>query len=629
MFKNVWSYFNAHIFSKKIQYVGVLTLFLMVWQGCSAQGKWVFDLKKGQIGYVNTNPTPSKDRRLKDAPKAIEEILTEFKVPGASVVVVEKDKVLMASGFGYRDLATKTAANDSTLFLIGSCTKAFTTALMGTLMDEKKLDFDKPVNSYWPELRFKDPLLTQQVTLRDMMTHRTGLPRHDLAWYLRGTSTDRAELLKCIANFDASAGLREYWQYNNFMYMAQGALAEHLTGNTWEQLVKERILAPLGMRHAVLTSSELRRSNNRSTGYLYREKESLIQAMDYYTFSGMEPAGSIAASAQDMSKWLQLWVRGGDIQGKSLFSSSFYQQAIKVQMAMPPGGNRPELNTYMMGYGLGWMIRSYKGHYFVEHGGNIDGFSATTGFFPNDSVAIYVCVNQNGSAAAAAIRNWLADRMLEETPTDWIKTLKSSPVEADGADLSQIAGTTPSHAVDEYTGTYQHSGYGDIVIFSKNGGLMARLGQDTVQVAHVHYDIFKFTGERLAEIGESNGMKFRFNTGYDGHISSLDAKLEPALERELIFTKKIEVQPSNTSVDFNLYIGNYNLSGTKVKVFERNKTLYISIPGQPDYELLPYKPDEFKLTVAEGYFIRFEQQGGKVVAAYSVQPNGTFKMERE
>lgn len=174
----------------------------------------------------------AQDKRLAGIDTAMQRILKEFNAVGVSVSVVEKNKVVLAQGFGYKDLEGKKPVTPQTLFQIGSCTKAFTTTLLGTLMDEKLLDFDKPVSEYLPELIFKDDNLTKNVTTRDMMTHRTGLPRHDFAWYLRGTTTNRAEMLKAVRYFEESAGLRETWQYNNFMYMAQGALAEKLTGKT-------------------------------------------------------------------------------------------------------------------------------------------------------------------------------------------------------------------------------------------------------------------------------------------------------------------------------------------------------------------------------------------------------------
>lgn len=623
---------RAFDFNRLAQY-SLLGLLLIVFASSSygQKRKWYFEVgKNGKIGFVNTKTGLPKDSRLEGMGEAVENILSAFNVPGASVVIVEKNKVLLAKGFGYKDLEHKTPVTEQTLFPIGSCTKAFTTALMGMLMDEKKVDFDKPVHNYLPELEFKKNELTQQVTLRDMMTHRTGLPRHDFAWYLRGNSTNRAGLLEAVRYFEPSAGLRETWQYNNYMYMAQGVLAEKLAGQSWEQLVAARIFEPLGMQQAVLSTPDLAKAPDHALGYAYDEKSKTIRLLDYYYFSGMEPAGSICAGAQDMAKWLQLWIHGGQWAGKSLFSTAFYQQATRTQMAMP-GADRPELGAYMYGYGLGWMIRGYKGHYFVEHGGNIDGFSATTGFFPSDSIGIYVCVNQNGSKAQSAIRNWIADRMLGVNKTDWMAELmpktEAAPSKQEG-DLSQVTGTQPSHALADYAGVYQNKGYGEIKMYLQDNRLWVTFSGDTARVEHFHYDIFKIKSEKLDDAGEENGVKIRFLTGYDGAISGFEGQLEPALSEGIAFSK----QPATIEVsdgDLKKYEGTYSLSGMKIKIFLQNNTLRMSVPGQPEYELAPHKTDEFRLTIADGYFVRFEMTAGKAMAAYSIQPNGTFKMVRE
>ncbi|MEI6409029.1 MAG: serine hydrolase [Bacteroidota bacterium] len=624
---------NTFKFKRIIQY-GLLGLLLLTTlnDGFGQKRKWYIEVgKNGKVGFINDKTDLPKDSRLIGMGEALQNMLNTFNVPGASVVIVEKDKVLLAKGFGYKDLQAKVPVTENTLFPIGSCTKAFTAALMGTLSDEKKVDFDLPVNNYLPELQFKKPELTQQVTLRDMMTHRTGLPRHDFAWYLRGSTADRMTLLHAIRYFDVSAGLRETWQYNNYMYMAQGALAEKITGKTWEQLVAARIFAPIGMEQAVLSTPDLVKSPDHALGYSYNEKDKTIEQMDYYYFSGMEPAGSISVGAQDMAKWLKLWIHGGQWAGKPLFSTAFYQQAIKTQMAMAGSGDRPELNSYVYGYGLGWMVKGYKGHHFIEHGGNIDGFSATTGFFPNDSIGIYVCVNQNNSDAQLAIRNWIADRMLGLNKTDWTALLMPKPDEAPShqeADLSQVSGTQASHPLAEYTGIYQNEGYGDIKVFLHDNSLWATFGNDTVHVEHFHYDIFKMKSDKLDASGEQNGIKIRFHTGYNGAISGFDGQLEPALPNGIEFTRQ-PLAMEISSDELKKYEGIYSMGGAKIKVYTQNNGLRMSVPGQPEYELAPHKPDEFRLTIAEGYFIRFEMKDGKAVAAYSIQPDGTFKMVRD
>jgi CubicO group peptidase (beta-lactamase class C family) len=578
----------------------------------------------------------AQDKRLMGIDTAIQRILTEFHVPGAIVTVVEKDRIILAEGYGYKDFENKKKATPNTLFQIASCSKAFTSAILGTLEGEKLLDLDKPVNGYMPELRFKDPYLTAHVTTRDMMTHRTGLPRHDMAWYLRGSNTNRAEMVKVIEEFEASAGLRETWQYNNFMFMAQGALAEKLTGKTWEMLLEERIFKPLGMKNAQHSAKGILANKDYALPYSYNEDKDKLKKLDIYQFYGMEPAGSIAANAIDMGQWLRLWVNSGKYAGKEILPLSYYQEAIKNQMAMTNATNNATLNTYTYGYGFGWMIKSYKGHAQVEHGGNIDGFSSTTCFFPADSIGIFVSVNQNGSVAQGNIRNWIADRLLNVEKTDWTSYLqgkkkdakKEEKEEAAKEDLGQKKGTSPSHAPNDYLGKYDNTGYGSLIVYQGDKGPMAIFGKDTAFLEHYHYDVFKLKSTHLEDTDEDTGIKFRFLTNFDGEISGLDGQFEPALKNPILFKK----EPKTVAVaetTLQMYIGTYQIQGADVTIALKNGTLRMTVPGQPEYELIPSKEHEFRLKDLEGFNAKFEVKDGKVTAMYSIQPNGTFKMERK
>ena len=582
---------------------------------------------------ISTHFTHAQDKRLAGIDTAILRILTEFNAVGVTVAVVEKNNVLLAKGYGYKDLDNKKSVTPQTLFQIGSCSKAFTTTLLGMLMDEKLLDFDKPVHEYLPELKFKDDNLNKNVTTRDMMTHRTGLPRHDLAWYLR-PKTSRAELLKAVSQFEASAGLRETWQYNNFMYMAQGVLAEKLTQKSWEKLLQERIFTPLSMNGSKYTTADMLKADDYSLPYNYDDEKKKIKKLDYYHFSGMEPAGSIASNAKDMSEWLKTWINVGKYNGKEIFSATFYNQAIKPQMAMAGSPDKRDLNMFIHGYGLGWMIKTYKGHHQVEHGGNIDGFSTTTCFYPNDSIGIFVSVNQNGSAVQGVIRTWISDRLLNLEKTDWVlinkpkkDDKKDDKKEEKQADLSQKKGTQPSHKMEEYVGNYKNEGYGTITIFKNDTALFTILGKDTARLQHFHYDVFKLVSTKLEDLDEG-GMKIRFNLNYDGDIVSLDSKLEQALKNEIVFSKDAP-QIKLMAADLKKYEGEYTISGATVKIFEKSDALHMTVPGQPEYELTPSKTDEFKLKGLEGYAVRFDVKEGKATAAYSIQPNGTFKMSKK
>lgn len=194
------------------------------------------------------------DKRLAGIEAEVNKILKDYKAPGVTIAVVEKNKVIYTGGFGYRDAEKKLPVTENSLFAIGSCTKAFTSTMLGSLAEDGLLDLDKPVRNYLPELKFYNEHLNAHVTIRDMMCHRTGLPRHDFSWY--GSAVSRMELLKRIEYQEPTAELREKYQYNNFMFMSQGVLLEKLTGKSWETNIKERIFNPLGMDNTVTTVAD-------------------------------------------------------------------------------------------------------------------------------------------------------------------------------------------------------------------------------------------------------------------------------------------------------------------------------------------------------------------------------------
>src|SRR5437868_13608129 len=217
------------------------------------------------------------DKRFNGLDTFVNRILKEWHAAGCAVAVVDRDKVVFLKGFGYKDYAERSPVTENTLFAIGSCSKAFTASLLGMLVKEGKLDLDKPVHQYLPELKFYSDYLTDHVTARDMMCHRTGLPRHDYSWY--GAHTTRDSLIYRIRFLEPNAELREKWQYNNFMFLAQGVLAEKLYGKKWETVVKEKIFVPLGMNNSDFSVTDLQKDNDFSYGY--REHKDSVLKMDY------------------------------------------------------------------------------------------------------------------------------------------------------------------------------------------------------------------------------------------------------------------------------------------------------------------------------------------------------------
>lgn len=578
----------------------------------------------------------NQDPRLKGLDTMINRVLSGWNAPGCGVAVVEKDKVLFAGGFGFRDYEAKKPATANTVFQIGSCTKAFTSALLGVLANEGKLDLDEKVTAYLPGLRLYNDELNNYLTVRDLACHRSGLPRHDLAWYLNPTTRD--SFVQRMAYFEPSVGLRQRWQYNNFGFLLQGVIAEKLSGKSWEDNIRERFFQPLGMKTALFDIWNAPAAADVAKGY--SEKDGVVKFMDYYRIEGMGPAGSINASASEMANWLMAWINGGKFNGQEILPSAYLGQAMSGQMAMggdAPGADNP--NIYFRNYGLGWMLSSYYGHYRVEHGGNINGFSANVCFFPGDSIGIVVLVNQNGSQATSVIRNLIADRLLGLKYHDWQTDLKTrngkqtAAAKAAGKpeDLGRKTGTRPSHALPEFAGNYSHSGYGSLVVSARNDSLFARSSYANFYLQHYHYDIFKPISQTDGMgADEDSPIRLQFTTDLKGDIAELHAVgLEPAV-KEIVFSKKATAVKMEKS-DLEIYCGEYALGGMTCKVYLRpDNTLMVFVPGQPDYETLPVGNHEFKLKIIDGYSVRFEVDGkGKSTAMNFIQPNGTFKATRK
>jgi CubicO group peptidase (beta-lactamase class C family) len=256
------------------------------------------------FAFLGLNAQPPTDARLKGLDTFAINVLKDWHAAGVTIAVVEKGKVVYTGGFGYRDLDKKLPVTENTQFAIGSCTKAFTASIIGMLQQDGKLDLDKPVRNYLPELKFQNEYTNDHATLRDMMCHRTGLPRHDLSWYASWAT--RNELLERIQYMEPTAELREKWQYNNFMFMAQGVVIEKLTGKSWEENMKERILKPLGMDNTNLSTTVMEKSSDHSLAFA--TKDSSVKAIPYRNIDAMGPlCKRYGQMAHHLDQWRQVY----------------------------------------------------------------------------------------------------------------------------------------------------------------------------------------------------------------------------------------------------------------------------------------------------------------------------------
>lgn len=580
------------------------------------------------VSFTNAFSQAKIDSKLID--KKLTELQETTKTVGFSVAIVKNNEVIYSKGFGYADLEKKQKADANTLFAIGSSTKAFTVGLIGIMEAEKGLKFTDSPRKYIPELSFFNDELNNKVTINDMISHRTGLPRHDFSWYLF-PSDSKDSLVARIKYQEPFTGLREKWYYNNFMYLSLGVITEKLTKKSWEENIEERFFKPLQMTRSNLNIKDLQNASNASKGYALEDFET-SKLLPYYNIAAISPAGSINSSANEMANWVKIWLNEGKFNGTQVLPKSFVEKAINPLMLIGAGIADPKFpDQQLNSYGYAWFTSSYKGHYRVEHGGNIDGFSANVSFFPTDKIGIVVLVNQDGSALPSLARNMISDVVLNLNKTDWnayyeekIKLAKSQKTknEAD-ENAGTVPNTKPSHSLSEYTGKYHNKGYGTFTIEVKNDSLFAKFPREETYLNHRHYDVFKsyFLKDGKIDLKNKDGFNFNFQTNEMGDIASASLKIEPTLE-PIIFertTTNIQIKKEKLQT----YIGTYSLSGTDLKVFLKGENLTLLVPGQPEYTLTPVKEDEFIIKGLSGYKAKFERTE-KSFDLKLIQPNGVF-----
>lgn len=580
--------------------------------------------------------TPDYAKRLAGIEKELEKVLADQRMAGYSVAVVYKDKVLYTKGFGYRDFENKKPVTPNTLFAIGSSSKAFTAAILGQLEKEGKLKLDDLATTHLPQLSFKYDYMNTGITIRDMMCHRTGLSRFDYSWYLFNTA-NRDSMIKRVKYMEPNAKLRERWQYNNFMFLAQGMIAEKITEKSWEDNIQQRFFVPLKMTRSNTNIFTTQKDADASLPYTLDDKFAITK-IPYYNINGMGPAGSINSCANDMANWVSTWIMGGKFNGTEIIPASYVRDASSSQMVIPGGlpGAHPDIQ--FSNYGLGWFLKSYRGHYLVEHGGNIDGFSASVAFYPSDSIGIVVLTNQNGSSATGLVRNIISDKLFALEPIPWNADAKKemeSIIELEKKkektpDTLQVKNTHPSHPLKDYTGLYGNPAFSEFTVTYKNDTLFTYIAGKKAWLKHYHYDVFEFRSaepEDKAEGTDELHFFVNFGTANSGKIESASIEMDEPGKPTVFSRQAIKVNLSEE--DLNKYVGDYDLEGMTVKIYLKGKTLMVLVPGQPDYETASVGNDTFDLTIIKGYSVKFTVENGRSKAVTFVQPNGNFTAKRK
>lgn len=444
--------------------------------------------------------------KLHGFPEYIQQQMEQWKVPGLAIAVIQGQQIAMAEGFGLRNVELGLKVTPETLFAIGSCTKAFTAMSAGMLVDEGKLDWDRPVKEYLPNFKLFDGFATERITIRDMLCHRSGLPRHDLMWY--NAPFTREEIIERLQYLEPNHDFRSKWQYNNLMYTAAGYLVGQLAGVPWEQWVQERIFEPLLMANSNFSIEETARHTNAAVPYI--DKDNQMQATAYRNLDVIGPAGSINSNVMEMANWVLLQLNQGAFQGQRLVTEGSIATMHTPQMPCDSSYFwKKELPICT--YGLGWCIESYRGYQLVHHNGGIDGFSSLISFLPQENIGVVLLTNKNGSLLPRFLSYTLFDRLLELEPLDWSERMateikqyeewakqgKEAMRKETDRSGNEDRGSVTVRAANEYAGRFEHPAYGELVVEWADGQLralfhglafpMTPLGDDRYEL---YFDVF-------------------------------------------------------------------------------------------------------------------------------------------
>jgi CubicO group peptidase (beta-lactamase class C family) len=558
----------------------------------------------------------------------VNQAIKDWEVPGVAIAIVKNGEVILTEGFGMRDVAGKLAVTSKTLFAIGSCTKAFTTFVMGTLVDEGKLDWDKPVRTYAPEIQLYDRAASELLTPRDLVTHRSGLPRHDLVWY--NATLSRKEIVRRLPYLEPSEPIRSKFQYNNIMFMTAGYLVDSLTGMPWEEAVRKRIFEPLEM-----TGSNFSVKDSQKTADFakpYDDRDDRIVEIPFRDITNAGPAGSINSSVTDMARWLIVNSQKGKIAGRQLISSAVLAEIHTPHMTTGAPQERPEIGP--AGYGLGWGVDDYRGHRRAVHGGGIDGFSAMTTIYPQDGLGIVVLSNMNGTGLPEMLSRHAADRILSLSPIDWsgeqLKKTKLAKAAAKSAKTKKTSvrrpGTTPAHPLGEYAGQYEHPGYGVVAVEQRDGKLNISYNGIEAPFEHWHFEVWNALKNPKDPALED--MKVQFLSGLNGYIEGLSLPLEPRI-KPIVFSKKPDAKLSDPEY-LKKFTGEYELAGNTVSVRLKGNVLMIDRQGQGSATLEPGRDDGFVLKEQAGTSIRFvTDSDGKISEMALSTAAGVFSAKRK
>lgn len=473
------------------------------------------------LGAQPPAPAPQLPARAID--RLFEETMKAWRIPGAAVAIVRDDKVVHARGYGIREIGKSDPVTADTLFAIASTSKAFTSAAVAILVDEKKLSWDDPLRRHLPWFRASEACAERAITLRDALSHRSGMPRRDELW--DNTSLTREQVIRAAGELKMQRGVRAAHQYNNIMYIAAGEAVAAASGVSWDEFVRTRLFVPLGMTRSTTRMAEFLAAEH-ATGHRYERSSDAPVVFPAVDDENLGPAGAIKSSARDLAQWIRFQLGQGTFEGKQIVSADALGETKLAQSAIRFDESSKETNpmTNLQSYGLGWNVQDYRGELLISHGGALNGFRTQLNLLPARKAGFVVLINEGRGLATVALRNALADLLLGAPARDWSTYYLGVERKADEKDevrkrdreSKRKRDTKPTKELAAYAGTYSHPAYGKATVAIENDVPIFRWQRMVVPFNHYHYDTF------LA-VSDDAGVDelVTFHLGTDGEVKTL------------------------------------------------------------------------------------------------------------
>jgi CubicO group peptidase (beta-lactamase class C family) len=570
-------------------------------------------------------------QRLGDFDAYVNGLLKDWKGVGIAVGIVSGDKLVFAKGYGYRDYGAKLPMTPDTLCQIASNSKLFTAVSVGMLVDQGKLTWDKPVKQAVPTIQFYSSELNDNVTLRDMLSHRTGVTRHDLIWFK--SDFTRAELFDKLRFLEPEQPLRTTFLYNNLMFTAAGYIVELKSGMPWEQYVRTNIFQPLDMKETTFTLADAMKFPEYAIPYTERRDTFEIYKLPFHEDAvSIAPAGGIVSNINDLSHWLIALMNQGMYNGKQVIPADVLQETLKPATPLPNSAGEAKgywenLNTV---FGMGRITSVYRGHFYTSHGGDLLGLHSQVSFMPNDHIGVIVLeIGDHTAPIRDAVNYNVYERLLGMDQTPWSQRLladrlaaKKAATEARSkAGEARVPNTHPSHPLADYAAEYENPAYGIIRIDQKGDGLLFNLHQFSMPLEHFHYDRFDTPDDE-----DFGRFSLNFRTDPAGDVNSIAISLD---EGEQIFTRK---PPTIDAAVLQKLAGTY-LTTTKAKfqvTYTPGSGIALAFPGAAPQPLTPVKGLTFRTArFADDTFEFILDAAGNPTAIKERDPSGELTYPRQ